>query len=202
MKTTPHGAPHPSWESFPWRSCLTVVLFCVLLVAAWLSALWTAVGRAGLSAVRYTRPGVYESHVPIGMMLLYTALTALVLGLFALFPPNGAANRVRFPQLFAALWIAGWLALLSDIRSGFEFFLPHGQVCVHAGCWPRGHQELAIAAPLVLATLALAVMAFAPRQPWYVRAFVPAGVYLTLVLLQNAVWDSHVVPALSVGPPS
>ncbi|WP_461110009.1 hypothetical protein [Tessaracoccus terricola] len=191
---------HPSWESFPWRSCLTLVLYMALLGFVWMAAAWTGLGRVGLETVSYTME-LDVALVPLWVQLVFIVLTAAGVALLAVFPVGESVGWVRVPQLFGALWIAGWLALLSRVRSGAEFVMPDHGECLRVDCWPLGYQELVIAAPLAVAVLLLAAMAFFTRLSWQAQAFVPAGVYLTLALLQRAVWDVQVLPLLSTAPP-
>lgn len=67
--------------------------------------------------------------------------------------------------------------------------------CTYASCWPLRPQALALTAPGLAAGLALTLMGFlANRIPWRLRALVPPALWLTLLLLQNAIWDAYLLP--------
>lgn len=165
-----------------------------------LTGIDTTLWDSPLESVSYTMD-LDVDPVPLWVQLGFVALTATGLALLAVFPVGESVRWVRAPQLFGAFWIAGWLALLSRVRSGAEFVMPDHGACLQVDCWPLGYQELVIAAPLALAAVVLAAMAFFPRLAWQTQAFVPTGVYLTLALLQRALWDVHLLPLLSTAPP-
>ncbi|WP_055483193.1 hypothetical protein [Sphaerimonospora mesophila] len=134
---------------------------------------------------------------PTPSWAVLTAVTAAGLALF-----TGPRAWVRWADpvsLAGGIWTLGWLALFSYLESNFE--LTGTAHCVYASCWPLGWRELAVAAPLGLGCLALLVIGtLGRRAPGWVRAAVPASLFVVLAVVQVAIWDGVVVPVLN-GPP-
>lgn len=73
--------------------------------------------------------------------------------------------------------------------------------CLSASCWPEQPQSIALTVPGLAAGLALVVMALlVNRLPWWIRAVVPAAIWLLLVSLQYGLWDATLLPTFQ-GPP-
>lgn len=165
---------------------------------AFVGAYWVGLGSAQLGHVWITRVGsVDRTLAPTPSWAVLTAMTAA--GLALLTGPRAWVGRVDPVSLVGGVWTLGWLAMFSDFKSNWE--LTGTAHCVYASCWPRGWQELAVAAPLGIGCLALVVMvAFGRRVPRWVRAAVPASLFVVLAVVQVAIWDGVIIPVLN-GPP-
>lgn len=161
---------------------------------------WIVVGRAQLGTVLLTQVGLVNDTVaPTPAWEVMTAVTAV--GLLLLAGPVAEGHRVDRVQLLGAVWTLVCAAFLDAVTYGIELTGP-ATACVYARCWPGRYQDLAIAGPLLVASLSMLGLAcLAGRLPRWSRALVPAVVFGALAVLQLSVWDSVVLPVLSGPPP-
>jgi hypothetical protein len=90
------------------------------------------------------------------------------------------------------------LLLLAIDAAGFSF----DNGCFYASCWPMGEQTAALAFPSVLTGLLMVVAALLVRRvEWWVRAVVPALVWVAALVVQHAVWSPWLLPIFE-RPPS
>ena len=93
-----------------------------------------------------------------------------------------------FGQGFGGVIVAGspLLVLLLVKTAG----LSSGNCCFHESRWPLGEPTAALVSPSVLAGLLMVVAALLVRRiHWWVRAVVPALVWVAALVVQHAVWS-------------
>jgi hypothetical protein len=74
------------------------------------------------------------------------------------------------------------------------FFSEPGDDCVREWCSPLPQQVLALAAPMVLAGILMILAAFmVNRWSWWTRALAPPLIWLVLLFVQAAGWDSWLI---------
>ncbi|MGW7684519.1 hypothetical protein ACWGID_27500 [Kribbella sp. NPDC054772] len=72
--------------------------------------------------------------------------------------------------------------------------------CTHTSCWPERPQAIALTAPGLAAGLALIAMAIlVNRLPWWIRAAMPAVVWLLFLSLQHGIWNTTLLPIFQRG---
>ncbi|WP_329002421.1 hypothetical protein OHA18_04795 [Kribbella sp. NBC_00709] len=112
---------------------------------------------------------------------------------------RGGAGAAVVQGVGGAIVIGG--TLLGYLLSHPYTFGGSDTPCTSASCWPQRPQALALTVPGLAAGLALIVMAFlVNRLPWWIRAVVPAAVWLLLLSLQYGIWDATLLPIFQ-GPP-
>lgn len=169
----------------------------VLLVASY----WTAIGLSTyLGKVFVTGGGGMIQ--PTGSSLGWAAMTGVsALGLVLITRPSRWYNSIDLVGLFGAGWTLGWTTVFSWFFYSLEFWDPERR-CQYRSCWPGAFQPVLVAAPLAVACLLVAAMAtFGCRRSWRVRALVPAGAYVALIVAQVATWDRLVLPIFTSPPP-
>jgi hypothetical protein len=147
-------------------------------------------------AVDRVRPGVPIDLLWVWLLVYAAAVVVLLAGVPRPGPFWTARGSLRgaIVQAIGGLVVAG--ETLAVHYAGFYF----GD-CTYAGCWPWTEQAAALAAPGILAGLAMLVMALLVRKvPWWARAVLPLVVFLTTLAVQYAVWDAYLLPIFE-GPP-
>lgn len=181
-----------------WGWWVPVVLAALL---TFMCAYWIGIGRVGLGQVSLTRVDrMYKTESSMVSRAVLAVVTAAGLALFTGYRRR-RAGQVDGVALLGGAWVLGWVAFFASILSGLELSGPQYK-CLYPSCWPRGYQGLAIATPIIVAVLVMAVMAtLGRRAPWWVRAALPAVVFVVLTIVQAAIWDSAVIPFFDRPPP-
>lgn len=131
--------------------------------------------------------------------LSWITFTLVLAAALALLAGPRPAGRVSIAAVAGAVWTLFWVWTFSLLGSGWELSGPQ-VTCVRDGCWPHGWQELAVAAPLLVGTLALLVLGLVGGQTRaWVRRALPPALFVVLAIIQVALWESVVVPIL-LGP--
>jgi hypothetical protein len=157
--------------------------------------------NAGLDTASLTSPG-HVANNPAPTATWIAMVLATTLGV-ALCSSARFSDWLRIDawQLAAAGLFAAGTLFLAFAMSFLAFIDPDTQ-CAHASCWPLPYQELLIAAPALLAAVAMSLFAVKGHgAAWWIRSTVPAGIFLLLSVIQFAAWDSMILPFLSVPPP-
>lgn len=164
-------------------------------------ALSIATVQYGLGRASVTKAGlIYQEDASAISRVVSVGLFAIGLGLFTGHRRN-VVQRVDGVALADAAWTIAWLGILAPLPSGFEYG-GTANPCLYADCWPRGFQELAIVSPAVVAVISMIAMAtLGRRKAWWLRASVPAGLFVVLSVVQIAAWDMYVVPLFDRPPP-
>lgn len=174
------------------RKVLSVIGVPLGLIASFVGASWVGFAGAGLAEVSLTRVDVVgPTTAPSPSWALFTVVNAAGLALLA---GRSRVGRVDVVAALGGLWILGWLGITSVLGSGWELTGPDVD-CVRPGCAPQGIEELLVGAPLAVAALALLTLGLVGARERVARA-APPLVYVVLAVLQVAVWDDVVVPAL------
>lgn len=171
--------------------------FSVLVVGAF----WIGVGVTGMGTVSLVRPELMYPPGEVGVWSLMVGLMAA--GFAACTAPKSSSGRppmrIDVVQLCAAVSFVCLLLMFLPFVSGMEFIGPEDQ-CIYGDCFPRPYQELLLAAPALAAAASMTVCAFlGPRMRWWLRALVPAVIFIGASAVQLAIWDSVVLPFLG-GP--
>lgn len=163
-------------------------------------AYWTGIGQVGLGTVLVTQPSAASpTSAPSAAWAFMSAL--IVLGMFASTSRSAAIVRTDLVQICASLWAVGWTAAFAAFFESVVFMSP-GTRCAYKSCWPGGFQELAVAFPLVVACVTMIVVATrASHSSYFIRATVPAAVFLVLTVVQVLAWQPLVQPLFLAPPP-
>ncbi|GAA4722157.1 hypothetical protein GCM10025782_20150 [Pedococcus ginsenosidimutans] len=207
---SPPAAPSGAGPRHRVRGLVAVLLGFAL---TFVGAFWTGFGGAQLGHVlTRQRDIVTMTQAPSWTWAVLTALTTAGLGLLSwssgmrssslrsASPADAGTGR---PVVAAAgsLWTLAWLGAFSLVGAQFEVTGPRDR-CARSSCWPHGWQELAVATPLLVASLVLlGAGLLARRAPRAVALVAPPATYLVLTLVQVAAWDGMVVPFLTGPPP-
>lgn len=116
-------------------------------------------------------------------------------------PRNGGKGSVggAIFQAIGGLVIVGGLAVGEVLGHVFRFS-GEGDRCTYPSCWPLPQQTAALLAPGLLAGLSMVLMAFLVKVlPWWVRAAVPAVLWLAALVAQHLVWGTWL--PIFQGPP-
>ena len=147
--------------------------------------------------VTYSGSGI--DHRWIAQALLSALLLMLVTGL----PVGRLAERGSLPgavaQVIGGLAVAFW-ALAGTALTSMYFWGPDDR-CTYASCWPLHQQIAANLAPGVLTAIVMIVMALlVNRLAWWIRTLVPAAVWVTVLVVQHAVWTRYLLPLFQAPP--
>jgi len=98
--------------------------------------------------------------------------------------------------------IAAGISLLAVfLLEGFSFTSAEDG-CFYESCWPMHQEAAALAYPYVVAGLLMVVAALLVRRVrWWLRAVVPAAVWVAALVVQQAVYSPWLLPIFQ-GPPS
>jgi hypothetical protein len=187
------------------------VLNAAVMVLGLAAVLWGA-GTAALSTLYL--PRVDESVLGHGVTTLArpidttwgvtVALTAFGMVACAGLPSmRDAAQSLSgaIGQGFGGVIVAGSSMLVLELINAAGFS-PPGNGCFYESCWPLREQTAALAFPYVLAGLLMVVAALLVRRiRWWVRAVVPALVWVAALVVQHAVYPPWLLPIFE-RPPS
>ena len=96
---------------------------------------------------------------------------------------------------------AGNSLLAVFLLEGFSFTSAEDG-CFYESCWPMRQEAAALAYPYVVAGLLMVVAALLVRHVrWWLRAVVPAAVWVAALVVQQAVYSPWLLPIFQ-GPPS
>lgn len=161
------------------------------------AAIWTGATAAGLPAVSYT-----SFHIAGLQGWYWGEVAGCVLAVILLTGPRRWGYRwLNIFQASAALWLGLGVVFWSHFLAA-ALSIGAGRVggCVRTGCWPDGVQEWLWGAPLLLACVAMLAMACCNRLHWWIRAAVPAVVFLTARIIQVMIWVPIIMPWLAAEP--
>lgn len=159
------------------------------------AAMWSG-GNSGLPSASLIGYGTGEIRVEWQWDQVAVCVLAMILLTGA---QRWAVGWLNVSQLGAAVWLAA-LTIFWSLMMRSAGWIPvkdHG--CVRTGCWPDGVQEWLGCAPMLLACIAMVVVACRGRSPWWLRALVPAAVFLSARIIQVSLWGSVILPWLN-GP--
>ena len=167
-----------------------------------IGAAWYGINGGQLATVFVTDPHIVtRTEAPTIEWVLVTLLSAA--GVAMLTSSTGQGEIAIDPvQLFGSLWAIGSVAGLSRLGSMFEFTGPDRR-CTYASCWPGIYQGAAMAAPMLMAGVSMAVTAMIGRRcALWVRVVFPAVVLIVMAVVQLLIWDRVAVPFFDGPPPS
>lgn len=181
------------------RRLVGVLALYIALLTLSIGGFLLAFTHAGLASVSATTGGRDPTLAPNVYWLVVVGLMAL--GMVLTCSKDDAQEGFDVAQFLGAVALLSFTGIGSAIIASNLSMVGTSLTCPYSGCWPRGYQELLTTFPVIVSSLAMIVMSFMQKSAWKIRAFVPVGVFLVLVLLQLAVWDSVVKPVLFAPPP-
>lgn len=156
---------------------LAGLAFC--LVGTWCQS----VGRSVLPQVSIYTGKVYPSY---GFPVLWlVSLLFCSVGIWVV-TTREPEYVVDWGQFIASLSMIVW-GLVVVLWSSLATF-PADPECMYPFCWPLGFQDVVSLAPLVSASLVMAVMSVSVID-WRWRVLLPIGVLAVAMLVQQLLWE-------------